>query len=79
LKFFRIYYINEKEDIELRSYFEKNLEIGYIRLSISLIGYLVLFVLKKDRKLRIYIDYYRLNNETVKNRYLLLLILKLRD
>jgi hypothetical protein len=57
LKFFRVYYTNEKEDIELRSYLEKNLEIGYIRLSISLIGYLVLFVLKKDRKLRIYIDY----------------------
>jgi hypothetical protein len=58
LKFFRVYYTNEKEDIELRSYLEKNLEIGYIRLSISLVGYLVLFVLKKDRKLRIYIDYY---------------------
>jgi hypothetical protein len=63
----------------LRSYLEKNLEIGYIRLSISPAGYLVLFVLKKDRKLRMYIDYQQLNNETVKNRYLLLLILRLRD
>jgi hypothetical protein len=43
--------------MELRSYLEKNLEIGYIRLSISLIGYSILFVLKKNRKLRIYIDY----------------------
>jgi hypothetical protein len=79
LKFFRVYYTNEKEDIELRSYLEKNLEIGYIRLSISPVGYLVLFVLKKDRKLKIYIDYYRLNNEIVKNYYLLLLISRLRD
>jgi hypothetical protein len=63
----------------LRSYLEKNLEIGYIRLSISLAGYLVLFVPKKDRKLRIYIDYQQLNNETVKNRYLLPLISRLRD
>jgi hypothetical protein len=63
----------------LRSYFEKNLEIRYIRLSTFPAGYLVLFVLKKDGKLRIYIDYYQLNNKTVKNRYLLLLILKLRD
>jgi hypothetical protein len=58
LKFFKIYYTNKKEDIELRSYLEKNLEIGYIRLSTSLVGYLILFILKKDRKLRIYIDYY---------------------
>jgi hypothetical protein len=77
LKFFRVYYTNKKEDIELRSYLEKNLEIGYIRLSTSLIGYPILFVLKKDRKFRIYIDYYRLNNEMVKNRYLLLLMLRL--
>jgi hypothetical protein len=41
----------------LRSYFEKNLEIGYIRPSLSLAGYLVLFVPKKDGKLRIYVDY----------------------
>jgi hypothetical protein len=79
LKFFKVYYTNEKEDIELRSYLEKNLEIGYIRLLTSLIGYLVLFVPKKDGKLRIYINYYRLNNEMVKNHYLLPLILRLRD
>jgi hypothetical protein len=77
LKFFRVYYTNEKEDIELRSYLEKNLEIGYIRLSTFLVDYLVLFILKKDRKLRIYIDYYWLNNEIVKNYYLLPLISRL--
>jgi hypothetical protein len=63
----------------LRSYLEKNLEIGYIRPLISPVGYLVLFVLKKDGKLRIYVDYYQLNNEMVKNYYPLLLISRLRD
>jgi hypothetical protein len=41
----------------LKSYLEKNLKIGYIRLSISPAGYLILFILKKDGKLRIYINY----------------------
>jgi hypothetical protein len=41
----------------LKRYLEANLRIGYIRLSISLIGYPIFFVLKKDGKLRIYIDY----------------------
>ena len=53
LKFFKVYYTNEKQDVELGSYLEKNLEIGYIRLLISLVGCLVLFVSTKDRKLRI--------------------------
>jgi hypothetical protein len=79
LKFFKIYYTNEKQDIELRSYLEKNLEIGYIRPSTSLAGYPILFVPKKDRKLRMCIDYRQLNNETVKNRYPLPLISRLRD
>jgi hypothetical protein len=41
----------------LRRYIDENLKIKYIRLSTSLVGYLILFVLKKDRKLWMYIDY----------------------
>ena len=41
----------------MKRYLKANLKIGYIRLSILLAGYLVLFVPKKDGKLRIYIDY----------------------
>jgi hypothetical protein len=34
----------------------------------------MLFVLKKDGKLRIYVDYKKLNDITIKNRYILPLI-----
>ena len=40
---------------------------------------LILFVLKKDEKLRLYVDYYALNSITIKNKYLLLLINKLHN
>jgi len=39
----------------------------------------VFFTPKKDRKLRLYIDYYGLNKITIKNYYLLLLINKTLD
>jgi hypothetical protein len=77
LKFFKVYYTNEKQDVELRKYLDENLYRGYIRPSTSLAGYLVLFVPKKDRKLQIYIDYRQLNKQIVKNRYPLPLILQL--
>ena len=30
LKFYKVYYTNEKQDIELRKYIEENLKRGYI-------------------------------------------------
>ncbi|KAF2187393.1 DNA/RNA polymerase, partial [Zopfia rhizophila CBS 207.26] len=39
----------------------------------------ILFILKKNRKLRLYINYRHLNKATIKNYYLILLILKLID
>ncbi len=35
----------------------KNLKKGFIQESKLLIGYLILFILKKDRSLRLYINY----------------------
>jgi hypothetical protein len=58
----------------LRKYINKNLIKRYIRSSKSLAKFAVLFVLKKDGKLRIYVDYKKLNNIIIKNRYTLLLI-----
>jgi hypothetical protein len=55
------------------------LQKGFIRRSESPAGYLVLFVLKKNGKLRLCIDYWKLNDITIKNRYPLLNIGELRD
>ena len=45
------------------------LDRGFIRPSTSPRGALVLFAKKKDKTLRFYIDYRRLNGVTIKNRY----------
>jgi hypothetical protein len=58
----------------LRKYINKNLIKRYIRSSKSLARFTVFFILKKDEKLRIYVDYRKLNNITIKNRYTLSLI-----
>jgi hypothetical protein len=79
LKFFKVYHTNELQDKELKRYLETNLKIGHIRPSTSPAGYPVLFVPKKDGKLRMCVDYRQLNGETVKNRYPLPLIAQLRD
>ena len=57
MKFFKVYHTNERQDAELKRYLKSNLKIGHIRPSTSPAGYLVLFILKKDSKLRIYVDY----------------------
>ena len=59
----------------MKRYLEANLKIGHIRPSKSPIGYLILFVLKKDGKLWMCMDYRQLNDAIVKDRYPLLLIL----
>jgi len=79
LKFFKVYHTNELQDTELKRYLEANLKIGHIRPSTSPAGYPVLFVPKKDGKLRMCVDYRQLNDQTVKNRYPLPLISRLRD
>ena len=74
-----IYSLSEKELGTLRQYLDENMEKGFIRKSQSPAGYLILFVPKKDRTLRLYIDYRKLNDITVKNRYPLPNISKLQD
>ena len=54
---------------ELRVQLHELLDKGFIRPSTSLWGSLVLFVKKKDKTLRLCIDYRRLNRVTIKNRY----------
>nr|GEW34333.1 hypothetical protein [Tanacetum cinerariifolium] len=54
---------------ELSDQLKELSEKGFIRLSSSPWGDSVLFVKKKDRSFRMYIDYRELNKLTVKNRY----------
>ncbi|GKV45643.1 hypothetical protein SLEP1_g52705 [Rubroshorea leprosula] len=57
------------ELIELKKQLQELLDKGFIRLSTSPWGAPVLFVKKKDGSLRLCIDYRRLNQVTVKNKY----------
>ena len=47
----------ETENLALREFVKENLRKGYIRLLQLLVGYPVLFIPKKNRKLKIYINY----------------------
>ena len=54
---------------ELRIYLQELLDKGFIRPSTSPWGAPVLFAKKKDKTLRLCIDYRQLNRVTIKNRY----------
>jgi capsule polysaccharide modification protein KpsS len=71
--------LSEKELQVLRKYINENLKKGYIRPSTLSARYPILFVLKLNEKLRIYIDYRQLNAITIKNRYTLSLIHKIQN
>jgi hypothetical protein len=60
----------------LRKYVDEYLQRGWIRRSRSLAGAPILFAKKKDGTLRLCVDYRGLNEITIKNRYLLPLILE---
>jgi hypothetical protein len=74
-----IYSLSEKELTILREYINENLKKRYIRSSILLIRYLVLFVPKSNGKLRMCVDYRQFNAITVKNRYTLSLIYEMQN
>jgi hypothetical protein len=76
----KIYLVLGNEEEALKEYIEENLKKGYIRPSASLVGYPVLFIKKKGTiDLRMCIDFQQLNNITVKDSYLLSLIIKIQD
>jgi hypothetical protein len=78
-KFYPIYNLNETQLTTLREYLENNLRKGYIRTSTSSAGYPVMFVPKKNGKLRLVVDYRQLNGITHKDRTPLPLMTELRD
>jgi hypothetical protein len=71
--------MSHEELKELKVQLEELFAKGYIKLSKSPYGALVLFVHKKDGMLRMCVDYRALNKATVKNRYPLLRIDDLFD
>ena len=54
---------------ELKVKLQELLDKGFIRLSTSPCGAPILFTKKKDKTLRLYIDYQQLNRVTIKNKY----------
>lgn len=74
-----IYRMTEQEQEALRKYLEDNLKKGYIRPSSSPAGAPIIWVPKKDGSLRMCVDYRRLNEITIKNRYPLPLIDEIQD
>ena len=74
-----IYSLGAMELEMLKTYIKANLASDFIRPSKFLAGAPILFVQKKDGSLHLCIDYRGLNNLTIKNCYLLLLIGKSLD
>uniref|UniRef100_A0A8H7KFJ6 RNA-directed DNA polymerase n=1 Tax=Bionectria ochroleuca TaxID=29856 RepID=A0A8H7KFJ6_BIOOC len=77
--FHKLYNLTEPQLQTLREYIDDILAKGYIRLSTSSAGYPVMFVPKKNGKLRLVVDYRQLNKITRKDRTPLPLITELRD
>ena len=76
---FPIYNLFCKELEILQEYLNSLLKKGWIWPSKLLIGVPILFILKQDRIIRLYIDYYGFNKVTIKNRYPLLLVSEMLD
>ena len=75
----KIYPLAPSERDALREFVDENLRKGYIRPSKSPAAAPVFFIKKKDGTLRMVVDYRRLNDITVKNRYPLPLTMELVD
>ena len=75
----RIYPLSKNEREEVQNFVEDQLRKRYIRLSKSPQMLPVFFVGKKDGSKRIVVDYRNLNDQMIKNNYLLPLIIELID
>jgi len=74
-----IYSLSASEQEALKKFIEKNLNTGFIQLTSSLHGTLVLFIKKKDGSLCLCVDFHSLNCISKKDGYLLPLISNLLD
>ena len=74
-----IYKTTWEEDEALRKYLQENILTGKVRRSRSAAAAPILFLRKKDRSLRLCVDYRALNPLTIPNKYPLPLISELLD
>jgi hypothetical protein len=65
----RAYRMPPNELVKLKAQLQELLDKGFIRPSSSPWGCPVLFVNKKDKTLRMFVDYRPLNEVTIKNKY----------
>jgi predicted transport protein len=72
-----LYRISRNKLLVLKKYLEENLSKKFIRSSKSSAAFLVIFIKKPSKELRLYIDYRNLNRITVKNRYSISLVHKI--
>ena len=80
LKHHKAYHLGPRQDEALKEYIAENEPKGFIRKSQSPAAFPILFVPKKGTtKLRLVVDYRRLNDDTIKNRYPLPLIKEMKD
>jgi len=63
----------------LKEYINKNLKKGFIKESTLKVKALVLFVFKKDKRLQLVVNYCKLNNVTIKDKYSILLLVELNN
>src|SRR5436190_6901163 len=69
-----------KEELKtLREFIDVFMKRGWIQESMLLARALVMFVPKKNRKKRLVVDYRRLNDITIKDRYIVLLVDEMRE
>ena len=69
-----IYVLSYTKLETLRNYLDKNLKKNFIQKIKITVKFYILFVLKKNKKLKLYINYRKLNIIIVKSKYLLLYI-----
>ncbi len=74
-----IYALSEKKLSVLRNYLNENLKKEFIKRFESSTEYSILFASKKNDTLRLCVDYKKLNDITIKNRYSLLNISELQN
>ncbi len=79
LTFISLYNFLQNKLIILWQYLDNTLVKDYIKHLVLLVNVFILFVLKSNDKLYLYVDYRNLNAIIIKNRYLLLLITKILD